>query len=128
MGNYATIQIAPALKYSKHVELRGIVTGPPSKAIGWSEQYSIKRDNIYNYNTFDSIVSIAEIDIVYFVLPNFMHAEYKIRVMQAGKHINCEKPIAMNPAECKSMITASKKANKKLQIGYRLFTVPTIWL
>ncbi len=81
-------------------------------------------EHTYNYETFDRLADDPAIDIVYIVLPNFMHAEYTIRALQAGKHVICEKPMAMNVAECKAMIEAAKTAGRKLQIGYRLFYEP----
>ena len=52
--------------------------------------------NIYNYENFDEIVNNKEIDIVYVVLPNSMHKEFTIRAANAGKHVICEKPMALN--------------------------------
>src|SRR5690242_14763304 len=79
LGSYAGGQLAPALQETKHCYLAGIVTGTPSKIPTWKEQYNIPDNNIYNYQTFDSIKDNKDIDIVYVVLPNSMHAEYVIR-------------------------------------------------
>lgn len=124
LGNYSTIQLAPALQQSVYCELRGIVTGSPEKAEKWQKEYGILPQNTYSYETFDQIKNNPDIDIVYVVLPNFMHAEYSIRAFEAGKHVICEKPMAMNAAECRTVIAAAQKAGKKLQIGYRLFYEP----
>ncbi len=124
LGNYATRQIAPALQSTQYCQLSAIVTGTPSKANKWQGQYEQLKDHTYNYENFDTIKDDPAIDIVYIVLPNFMHAEYTIRALNAGKHVICEKPMAMNPKECKAMIAAAKKNNKLLQIGYRLFYEP----
>ena len=80
--------------------------------------------NIYNYENFDSISSNPDIDIVYIVLPNSMHKEYTIRAAKAGKHVICEKPMAMNSIEAEEMISEVAKAGKKLFIGYRLHYEP----
>ncbi|KAK0331634.1 hypothetical protein LTR94_028136, partial [Friedmanniomyces endolithicus] len=69
--------------------------------------------------TYDSIRDNPDIDIVYICLPVFMHAEYTIRAAQAGKHVMCEKPMAVSVAECEQMIAACRKAGKKLMLGYR---------
>jgi predicted dehydrogenase len=58
---------------------------------------------------------------MYVVLPNSMHAEYTIRAALAGKYVICEKPMALNVAECKDMIAACKEAGVKLSVGYRLY-------
>ncbi len=124
LGNYSTKQLAPALEEATDCYLAGVVTGTKSKEAVWREKYGIKRSNIYNYENYDSIASNPDIDIVYVVLPNSMHAEYSIRAANAGKHVICEKPMAMNVAECEAMIAACKKNNVQLSIGYRLHFDP----
>ena len=124
LGNYATNQLAPALQQTEHCYVAGIVTGTPSKSDTWKSKYSIPDANIYNYQTFDSIKNNPDIDIVYVVLPNSMHAEYVIRAANAGKHVISEKPMAMNVKECDDMIAACKKAGKMLSVGYRLHFEP----
>lgn len=124
LGRYSSGQLAPALQQTKHCYLAGIVTGTPGKEQDWAKRYNIPAGNIYNYKNFDTIASNKDIDIVYVVLPNSMHAEYVIRAAQAGKHVICEKPMANSVEECQMMINACSQAGKKLSIGYRLYFDP----
>ncbi len=124
LGNYSRGQLAPALQETENCYLAGIVSGTPSKIQTWKEKYNIPDKNIYNYENFDSIKDNPDIDIVYVVLPNSMHAEYTIRAAEAGKHVICEKPMAITVADCDRMIAACNKAGKKLSIGYRLHFEP----
>lgn len=124
LGGYSSGQLAPALQQTKNCYLAGIVTGTPQKAVDWAKKYNIPQKNIYNYQNFDSIAKNPDIDIVYVVLPVFLHKEYTIRAAKAGKHVICEKPMALNAAECQEMIAACKKANRMLSIGYRLHFEP----
>lgn len=124
LGNYATNQLAPALLETQHCYLAGIVTGTPDKAKAWTAKYNIPARNIYDYKTFDQIRDNPDIDIIYIVLPNFLHAEYTIRAAQTGKHVICEKPMAMNADEARQMITACDKAGVQLSVGYRLYFEP----
>ena len=124
LGNYSQGQLGPALLETEHCYLAGIVTSTKEKESIWAEKYNIKKENIYNYDNFDSIANNHEIDIVYVVLPNSMHAEYTIRAAKAGKHVICEKPMAISVSECEKMIEACDKAGKKLAIGYRLHYDP----
>ncbi|MDG2397201.1 MAG: Gfo/Idh/MocA family oxidoreductase [Flavobacteriaceae bacterium] len=124
LGRYSTYQLAPALEISQFCELKGIVTGTPSKAVKWKKKYNLSPKNIYNYENFDSIVNNSEIDIVYIVLPNSMHKEYTIRAAKARKHVICEKPMAVNALEAQEMIDAVSAVKKQLFIGYRLHYEP----
>jgi predicted dehydrogenase len=124
LGNYATYQLAPALQETSRCYLSGIVTGTPAKAEKWKAQYNIPDQNIYNYDNFDRIAENKSIDIVYVVLPNSMHHEFVIRAAKAGKHVFCEKPMAVSTKECKEMIEACKKEGVRLFIGYRLHSDP----
>lgn len=124
LGNYSNGQLGPALLETRNCYLAGIVTGTPSKEKTWSERYNIPGKNIYNYQNFDEIAANPDIDIVYVVLPIFMHKEFTIRAAKAGKHVICEKPMAMNSQECLDMIKACKDANRMLSIGYRLHFEP----
>ena len=120
LGYYSTDLLAPALQQTKNCYLAGIVTGTPSKAETWKTKYNIPEKNIYNYQNFDQIANNPDIDVVYVVLPPSMHKEYVIRAANAGKHVWCEKPMAMYPQECIDMIAACKKNKRSLAIGYRL--------
>jgi predicted dehydrogenase len=124
LGGYSSGQLAPALQHTKNCYLAGIVTGTPSKAEAWSKKCNIPAKNVYNYQNFDEIAKNPDIDIVYVVLPVSMHKEYTIRAAKAGKHVICEKPMALNAADCREMIAACKKANRLLSIGYRLHFEP----
>jgi predicted dehydrogenase len=124
LGKYSTGQLAPALQQTKLCRLAGIVTGSPEKAAKWQQQYQIPAKNVYDYKTFDRMIDNPDIDIVYVVTPNALHADYVVRAAQAGKHVMCEKPMATSVADARRMIAACEKAGKKLSIGYRLHFEP----
>ncbi|PWU02442.1 MAG: glucose-fructose oxidoreductase [Bacteroidetes bacterium] len=124
LGGYATYELAPALLETKNCYLAGIVTGTPAKEKIWADKYNIPQKNIYNYQNFDTIADNKDIDIIYVVLPVFMHKEYTIRAAKAGKHVISEKPMAISVNDCTEMIEACKAAKRKLSIGYRLHFEP----
>ena len=119
LGSYATRQIMPQFKNCEHAQLVALVSGTPEKLERYGAEYGIPKTHHYSYANYDSIRNNPDIDVVYVVLPNSMHAEYSIRASQAGKHVMCEKPMATTAAEAEAMIAAAKKANRKLMIGYR---------
>lgn len=124
LGTYSQGQLAPALQDTAHCYLAGIVTGTPEKEKTWGHKYNIPKENIYNYENFDTIAQNDSIDIVYVVLPNSMHADFCIRAAKAGKHVICEKPMAVSVKECEDIINACKQAGVKLSVGYRLHSEP----
>jgi predicted dehydrogenase len=124
LGGYAGGQLAPALQSTEHCYLAGIVTGTPSKIPTWQSKYAIPDKNVYNYENFDRIKDNTDIDIVYVVTPNALHRDFVVRAAQAGKHVICEKPMALSVEDCDLMIAACKKAGKLLSIGYRLHFEP----
>ena len=119
LGSLSTNQIAPALQKTKRCKLAAIVSGTPAKQEKWAKQYDLAPEHIYDYESYDRIADDDSIDIVYVVLPNGMHCEYTVRAAKAGKHVFCEKPMAISSVECRQMIDACKKAERLLGIAYR---------
>ncbi len=119
LGSYGT-RVADAITACTKVKLVGVISGTPSKITAWQSKYGIPEKNCYNYENFDAIKDNAEIDAVYIITPNALHKDQAIRVAKAGKHVICEKPMALNAKEGTAMIAACKTANVKLLVGYRL--------
>jgi len=119
LGSLSTNQIAPALQKTKHCRLAGIVTGTPAKAVKWKAQYGIPDKSIYNYDTMSRMADNPDIDVVYVVTPNALHARDTIKAARAGKHVLCEKPMEVSTEKCQQMIDEVKKAGRQLAIGYR---------
>jgi predicted dehydrogenase len=119
LGKFATEQILPNFKDCQHARLVALVSGTPAKAQKLAAEYGVADKNIYSYESFDAIKDNAEVDVVYIILPNALHAEYTVRAAQAGKHVLCEKPMATSVADCEQMIAACRKAGRQLMIAYR---------
>ena len=124
LGNYSENRLAPALQETQHCELKGIVTGTPDKIGKWKDRYGIADKNVYSYETFDKIADNKDIDVIYVVLPNSMHHEFVLRAARAGKHVICEKPVAVSVKEAEEMVAACKKAGVRFFVGYRLHFEP----
>lgn len=120
LGSYSTSRLAPGLQQTEHCELRGIVTGSPSKIPDWQQRYDIPDSNVYNYETMHEVADNDDIDVIYVVVPTGLHAKYSIIGAEAGKHVWCEKPMAMDVEECQSIIDAASQNNVQLAIGYRM--------
>ncbi|NDV88283.1 Gfo/Idh/MocA family oxidoreductase [Aurantimonas aggregata] len=124
LGSFALNQVIPAIARSQTARLTALVSGNADKAARVAEHYGVPDAAIYDYENFDEIADNDDIDVVYIVLPNGLHAEYTIRAFEAGKHVMCEKPMANTVEECRQMIAASERADKKLMIAYRAHFEP----
>jgi len=76
------------------------------------------------YGTPDELIADPEIDMVDICLPTFLHAEYTIKALAAGKHVLCEKPMALSYEQCQQMLEAAEKSAGKLMIGQCLRFFP----
>ena len=119
IGGLTANQILPAFPKCQKSKVVSFVSGRPEKAARFAQVHGVDAKNIYNYENFDKIADNPDIQAVYIVLPNSMHAEYTIRALKAGKHVLCEKPMANSAADCEKMIAAAKAAGKKLMVAYR---------
>jgi len=124
LGYYGLQTIMPQFVNCEHSRVTALVSGDRTKALATAAKYGVLERSIYTYADFDRIRDNPDVDIVYVCLPNSMHAEYTIRAAKAGKHVMCEKPMAISVAECEAMIRACKTAGKKLMIGYRCHFEP----
>jgi glucose-fructose oxidoreductase len=124
LGSYSSGQLGPALKLTKFCRLAGVVTGSPEKGKRWAKEYGFPETSIYGYETMARMADNPDIDIVYVVTPNSLHMRDTIAAARAGKHVICEKPMAVSVAECDAMIAACKEAKVRLSIGYRLHYDP----
>lgn len=120
LGNYSTYHLGPALKETPRCRLAGVVTGDPAKGRRWAREYGFSEKNIWNYDTIGQIAGHPEVDMIYVVTPNGLHAQHSIAAAKTGKHVICEKPMANTVAECDAIIAACKEAGVQLFIGYRL--------
>ncbi len=125
LGTISDIFIRACAK-TQTAKITALVTGhPDTKGKQYAAMYGIPESSIYTYETFDRIRDNKDVDAVYVGLPNSMHREYTLRAAQVGKHVLCEKPMAISSAECRDMIAACRKANVKLMIAYRIHYEPT---
>jgi glucose-fructose oxidoreductase len=120
LGLYSRGELGPALLKTKLCRLSGVITESREKGLAWSREYGFPEKNVWSYETMHQIADSPDVDIVFVVTPNGLHAEHTIAAARAGKHVICEKPMANTAAECEAMLAACAKANVRLSIGYRL--------
>ena len=86
--------------------------GPPGEQVDLT--------GIAAYANLDDLLRDPQVDLVDISLPTSLHADMAIRALEAGKHVLCEKPMALRLADCERMVAAAKKANRLLMIGHVL--------
>jgi predicted dehydrogenase len=119
LGNLSTNQLAPALQKTRNCRLAAIVTGTPAKVPRWRERYGLPDRAVYSYDTMARLAENREVDVVYVVTPNALHADHAIAAARAGKHVFCEKPMDASSERCRAMIAACREAGRQLAIAYR---------
>jgi predicted dehydrogenase len=119
LGRLALENILPAFAQCKHARPVALVSGDPDKLTSVAAQYGIAKESCYSYADFSRIRSNAAVQVVYVVLPNALHREAVVRAAEAGKHVLCEKPMAVSAEEARAMIEACRRAGRKLMIAYR---------
>ncbi len=125
LGSLSTNQIAPALQKTAYCRLAAVVTGhPDTKGVQWRARYGLAESAVYTYDTMNRLGNDRNVDVVYVVTPNALHAEHTIKGLQAGKHVLCEKPMEVSVERCQAMIDAARTANRQLAIGYRCHFEP----
>lgn len=123
LGYIAQIAILPAFRHArKNSRLAALVSDDPVKLKELGDKYRVKRR--YSYDRYSECLNSKDIDAVFIALPNHMHHEYAVRAANAGVHVLCEKPMAMNVEECQAMIDVARARHVKLMIGYRLHFEP----
>ena len=120
LGHLSLEQILPGFGQAERVRVTALVSGDLRKANSIGLQYGIPKTHIYDYQHFDRIKENRDVDIVYIVLPNSLHAEYTVRAAQAGKHVLCDQPMATSVADAQRMIDACAQAKRRLMIAYPL--------
>src|SRR5260370_2027016 len=109
IGDITTKRVRPAILSEPRSRLAGIVTRDPKKA----ERYAIPA-----WTTLDNPLAKANADAVYVATPVFLHAPQTIACLRAGKHVLCEKPMALNYGEACSMQQTAQEMGRTLGIAY----------
>ena len=121
-GDIAQKRVAPALRDLPNSELLAIARSHPELAESFANQFGAKKW----YPTWQELLADNEVDAVYIATPVHLHAVQTISAAEAGKHVLCEKPMAVNVKECDAMIGACRANSVKLGIAYYRHFYPVI--
>lgn len=99
-------RLIPAIRTVERAELRAVASRSLARAQAYAAEWDIPRA----HGSYEALLSDPDIDVVYVSLPNSLHAEWTVRAAQAGKHVLCEKPLALSLSECDQIIRAAEDA------------------
>ena len=121
LGHIAQVAVLPAFAHARqNSRLTAIISGDALKLKRLGERYGV--DVRGDYSQCESC--LADVDAVYICTPNSRHEEFAVRAAALGKHVLCEKPLAVTDAECERMIDACAAAGVQLMTAYRLHFDP----
>lgn len=121
LGYIAQVAVLPAFAHArKNSVLQAIISGDPLKLKRLGDRYGVAVRG--DYSQFEAC--LADVDAVYIATPNSRHEEFTVRAAKLGKHVLCEKPLAVTDAECARMIEACETAGVQLMTAYRLHFEP----
>jgi len=119
LGELTVTQLLPAFRKTRFSRAVALVSADRPRALAIAREHGIAEHAVYDYAGFDRLADNDEVQAVFIVLPNSLHAEFTLRAARCGKHVLCEKPMASSVADCELMIGACAEAGLKLMIGYR---------
>ena len=97
--------LIPALRISKRSNLLAVASRSQESAEAFAKNWKIP----HTHSSYEALLADPEIDVIYNPLPNHLHAEWTIKAVEAGKHVLCEKPMALNVDEVDAIAAAAGK-------------------
>ena len=113
-GSVAQRRAIPAINKASNAELHALFNRTEEKAKEMAAEHGAKR----YYTDADALIADEELDAIYISTPPYLHCEYVLKAAERGLEIMCEKPMAMNVAECEQMVNTAKQNNVGLQICF----------
>jgi predicted dehydrogenase len=104
-ANIGTGRVIPSMQKGEYTEIRGLASRDLATAQAVAQKLGIPKA----YGSYEEMLADPEIEAVYNPLPNHLHVAWSIKALQAGKHVLCEKPLAMNTAEAQQLLAVSRQ-------------------
>ena len=116
LGKLVTEGIMPAIQRSELAEVAACATRDGLAARDFAERFAVPRA----YDNFEELVLDPNVDAVFVATPNALHTPVVLAAARAGKHVLCEKPLALTVADGRAMVTACQSAGVQLRVGLHL--------
>jgi len=115
-------RIVRGLATSRRGSLVAVASRDPGRATAFTETHGIGRAE----GSYDALLAAPDVDIVYIALPNHLHAAWAVRALDAGKHVLCEKPLALTVAEVDAIAAAAARNRRIAVEGFMYLHHPQI--
>ncbi len=115
-GQHARTRMAPGLAKADGTRLAAVCSRDLNKAREMGQQFGFARA----YESYEELLRDASVDVVYLATPNALHAEQTIQAAHAGKHVLCEKPMALSVEDAERMVEACERAGVRLGVGFHI--------
>jgi len=115
-GMIGRYHYAPDMRFARYAELAGICGESRAEALSFAEEMGIPK----SYGTYEEMLGDRTIDAVIIATPNYLHCPYVISAAAAGKHVLCEKPMALDMEEAQRMVEACEKAGVVFMVAHHL--------
>ncbi len=120
VSKFAMTKVIPAMKSCTISKIAAIASRDAGKAREAAGQMEIEK----SYGSYEELLADPEIDVIYNPLPNHMHVPWSIKAADAGKHVLCEKPVALNTAEVRELIAARDRNRVQVAEAFMIRTHP----
>ncbi len=116
-------KVIPAMQHGRHAEVTAIASRTLATARAAAAELGIPKA----YGSYEELLADPDVDAIYNPLPNHLHVPWSIRALDAGKHVLCEKPLALDAAEAGTLVAARDRTGRKVQEAFMVRTHPQ-WL
>src|SRR5450432_4928264 len=123
VANIAVRKVIPAMQQGEWSEIAGIASRDGKKAQEAAGTLGIAKA----YDSYEALLADPEIEAIYNPLPNHLHVPWSIKAAEAGKHVLCEKPIALDAAEARTLVAARDRTGVLIQEAFMVRAHPQ-WL
>ena len=120
VAKIATAKVIPAIQRARRCEVVAIASRDAARASAAAAALHIPR----SYGSYEALLADPDVDAVYIPLPNHLHVPWTRRAADAGKHVLCEKPIALNASEARTLLAVRDRSGVRIQEGFMIRTHP----
>ena len=122
-ANICTRRVIAAMQACEHATIVALASRDEAAARALAERHGVSKA----YGSYDALIADSEVEAVYNPLPNHLHLPWSVKAAEAGKHVLCEKPLALDAAEVEALIKTRDRTGVQIQESFMVRSHPQ-WL